>query len=101
MNNLPPQLKKRRAIEDRAASLGSQRTDLSAELTANTHSMIDLVRDAEGSGIPLEQLAALLGVSRQTIYNWRELAAQFAPDESAAEATAKRTPEGHVLHYKG
>jgi transposase-like protein len=36
--------------------------------------MTELVRRAEGSGIPYEELAALLGVSRQTLFNWREAA---------------------------
>jgi Homeodomain-like domain len=101
MNDLPPDIQARRAIEDRAATLGAQRRELNQRLEANTHAMIDLVREAGGSGIPFEQLAALLGVSRQTIFNWRELAATFQPSETAAEALAKRTPEGHAVHYKG
>jgi hypothetical protein len=101
MNDLPPDIQARRAIEDRAAALGAQRRDLSASVEVNTHAMIDLVREAEGSGVPFEHLAGLLGVTRQTIYNWREMAARFGPEETAAEALAKRTPEGHALHYKG
>jgi hypothetical protein len=101
MNDLPPDIQARRAIEDRAATLGAQRRDLNGGLEANTHAMIDLVRESDGSGLPLEQLAGLLGVSRQTIYNWREWAGNIRPGETAAEAAAKRTPEGHALHYKG
>lgn len=101
MNDLPPDIQARRAIEDRAATLGAERRGFEAGLAANTHLIIDLLRDADGVGIPHEQLAQLLGVSRQSIYNWREIAAKLQPGETAAEMLSKRTPEGHFLHYKG
>jgi DNA-binding transcriptional regulator YiaG len=71
---LPNSIKARREIEDRAAQLGAKRAKLQSRLAANTSSMTELVRRAEGSGIPYEELAALLGVSRQTLFNWREAA---------------------------
>jgi Homeodomain-like domain len=101
MPELPPDIQARRAIEDRAAKLGIQRRGFETALAANTHKVIDLLRDADGSGVPLEQLAALLGVSRQSIYNWREIAAQIPAGESAAQWASKRTPDGHGRHYKG
>ena len=72
MSKLPSQIQARRAIEDRAAKLGHQRRTYEAGLARNTEEIIALLRDAEGSGVPNDQLAALLGVSRQSIYNWRE-----------------------------
>jgi len=101
MNDLPPNIQARRAIEDRAAKLGAQRRGYETGLARNTQEIIDLLRDADGSGVPLEQLAALLGVSRQSIYNWREIASHIPPGETAAQWAAKRTPEGHAVHYKG
>jgi hypothetical protein len=101
MSNLPPDIQARRTIEDRAATLGAERRGFEVGLTANTHQIIDLLRDADGVGIPQEQLAQLLGVSRQSIYNWREIAAQIPAGETATQWAAKRTPEGHALHYKG
>jgi hypothetical protein len=101
MNDLPEQIQTRRAIEDRAATLGAERRGFEAGLTANTHLIIDLLRDADGSGVPLEQLAQLLGVSRQSIYNWREIASQIKPGETAAQWATKHTADGHAVHYKG
>jgi hypothetical protein len=71
---LPTSIKARRDLEDRAAELGAKRAKLQARLESNTSAMTALVGRAEGSGIPYEQLAALLGVSRQTLFNWREAA---------------------------
>ncbi len=72
MNDLPPEIAARRVIEDRAAKLGATRSILEADLNENTAQIKVLLRDAEGSGVPYDQLAALLHVSRQTIFNWRE-----------------------------
>jgi hypothetical protein len=99
--NLPPDIQARRAIEDRAATLGAERRGFEAGLATNTHLIIDLLRDAEGLGIAFEHLAKLLGVSRQSLYNWREVATKLQPGETAAEMLSKRTPEGHYVHYKG
>lgn len=70
-------------------------------MARNTQGIIDLLRDAEGAGVPYEQLAQLLGVSRQTLFRWREIAASLKPGETAAQMAARRTPEGHFLHYLG
>jgi hypothetical protein len=74
MSALPASIQTRRAIEDRAAELGAKRTKIQTRMAANTRAMVELLGEARGAGVPLEQLAALLGVSRQTLFNWRELA---------------------------
>ncbi|HXM87033.1 MAG TPA: helix-turn-helix domain-containing protein [Solirubrobacteraceae bacterium] len=76
MTDLPPEVELRRAIEDRAIQLGTERHDLDSRLAANTQGIIDLLHDAQGAGVPYEQLAALVGVSRQTLFRWRETAAR-------------------------
>jgi DNA-binding XRE family transcriptional regulator len=102
MTDLPPKMQARRAIEDRAVQLGTERRNLSGRLEANTHAIMQLLRDTEGTGVTYDYLAHLTGVSRQTLYRWRdEVAMKLQPGETAAEMLSKRTPEGHFLHYKG
>lgn len=72
MNPLPQDIQARRAIEDRAAKLGVRRRGYETGLRRNYEEISDLLRDAEGSGVSLEQLAALLGVSRQSLSKWRD-----------------------------
>jgi hypothetical protein len=96
MTDLPPNMQARRAIEDRAVQLGNERHDLDNGLAANTQAIIDLLRDADGAGVPLDHLAKLVGVSRQTLHRWREIAARLKPGETAAEMAAKQTQEGHA-----
>lgn len=100
MADLPPDIQARRNIEDRAAHLGAKRRDLDGELTENTQDIIQLLRDAEGTGVTYDYLAHLTGVSRQTLYRWREIASGLPPGETVAQAAAKQTPEGHFLHHK-
>lgn len=97
MSELPPDIKTRREVEDRAAQLGDERRRLQAQTAANTQAIIDLLRDSDGANVTYEQLASLLGVTRQTVFTWREQAARLAPGESAAEYANKRTPDGHAL----
>jgi hypothetical protein len=102
MTNIPPDIQAKRAIEDRALTLGNERRGFEAGLAANSHLIMDLLRDAEGSGVPLDHIAQLVGVSRQTLHRWRnEVSAKLQPGETAAQMLSKRTPEGHFLHYKG
>lgn len=68
---LPADLLARRAIEDRAAKLGASRAALEADLGRNTAEIRVLLRDSEGVAVPLDQLAQLTGVSRQTLHRWR------------------------------
>jgi hypothetical protein len=82
MPNLPSNIQARRAIEDRAAKLGVRRRSSETALKKNNEEIGALLRDAEGSGVPLEQLAALLGVSRQSLAKWR--------DDAIAQRPAQR-----------
>ena len=83
MPNLPPNIQARRAIEDKAAKLGVRRRGYATALRKNNDEISALLRQAEGSGVPLEQLAALLGVSRQSLSKWR--------DEAIAQRPARRS----------
>jgi DNA invertase Pin-like site-specific DNA recombinase len=74
MNNPKQQIQAQRAIEDQAIKLGDERGDLEDRLAANTTSIVNLLREQEGSGIPFDRLASLVGVSRQTLYRWQEVA---------------------------
>ena len=58
--------------EDRAARLGAERRELDGRIEANTRAVVELLKDAEGTGVSYDQLAQLIGVSRQTLYHWRE-----------------------------
>jgi DNA invertase Pin-like site-specific DNA recombinase len=101
MTDLPPDIQARRNIEDRAATLGAKRRALDSELTKNTQAIIQLLRDAEGTGVTYDYLAHLTGVSRQTLYRWREIASHLQPGETVAQMLSKQTQEGHFLRYKG
>ena len=97
MGDLPPDIQARRAIEDRAAVLGNTRVELNNGLIANTQDIIDLLRDAERVGLPYEDIATLVGVSRQTLWRWREVARRLNPGESAADMAAHQTEDGDVF----
>lgn len=99
--NLHADMQARRAIEDRAIALGNERRALDSNLAVNTQAIIDLLRDAQGAGIPYEHLAEMVGVSRQTLHRWREVARKLTLGESAADMAARRNAEGHVLHHGG
>jgi hypothetical protein len=49
---------------------------------------------ALGTDVTYDLLAHLTGVSRQTLYRWREIAGGLPPTDMAAG----RTKGGHVLH---
>jgi transcriptional regulator GlxA family with amidase domain len=77
---LPPEIQARLAIEARrkledwAFKLGEDRRQLDGQLDANTKAIVELLPQAIEAGIPLEQLATMVGVSRQTLYRWQEVA---------------------------
>ncbi len=71
MNNLPPEIRAQREVEDRAAQLGVQRAALNTETAANTANVKELLPQALAVGVPMETIAKLTGVSRQTLHQWR------------------------------
>jgi transcriptional regulator GlxA family with amidase domain len=79
---LPPELRARmavdarRKIEDWAFKLGEERRQLDGQLDANTGQIINLIPQAIEVGIPLDQLASIVGVSRQTLHRWRDTGAE-------------------------
>lgn len=85
MNNLPPDIQARRAVEDRAIQLGSERRDLDDRIAKNTQNIIDLISDAADAGIPFDHLATMVGVSRQTLHRWREIVRRLREEESDRE----------------
>ena len=61
----------RRAVEDRAISLGNERADLEGRLARIIEEVVDLMAEAEANGVPIGRLAELVQVERSTIYRWR------------------------------
>jgi DNA-binding XRE family transcriptional regulator len=68
-------LRKKQAIERWAVELGEERTQLEEDLLINRQSIMDREREALDVGIPVDAFARLVGISRQTLYRWRERAA--------------------------
>lgn len=69
---LPPEIVAKRAVEDRAAKLGSTRATLEGNLNRNTTEIRALLRDSIDAGVSLDLLAQLTHVSRQTLHRWRD-----------------------------
>jgi transcriptional regulator with XRE-family HTH domain len=69
--NLPAEILARRDVEDRAAKLGVQRAALTAKTNENTAAVKLLLPAALAAGVPMETIAKLTGVSRQTLHQWR------------------------------
>jgi hypothetical protein len=63
---------KRRAIEDQAIKLGSERTQLRDRLRKNARAITALLEQAIAAGIHIASFARLVGVRRQSLYRWRE-----------------------------
>jgi hypothetical protein len=101
MTEIPPDLQARRAVEDEAIRLGRQRHEALAQTAANTCSIIELLRKPEHALIPLDHLAQLLGVSRPSIYRWRERAQEIPADRTVADWLAEQDADGNFVHYKG
>jgi hypothetical protein len=72
MNETPPDIQVRRSIEDQIVKLGSERTRLENELGANIEAIVAAIPKAIEADIPFDGIAKLVGVSRQTLYRWRE-----------------------------
>jgi hypothetical protein len=58
--------------EEYADQLGRERREAESELAASTQAIIDELPKAQEAGVPLDTFAKLVGVSRQTLYHWRE-----------------------------
>jgi hypothetical protein len=92
----------RRVVEDEAVRIGRDRAKLANRTRENTWAIIELLRKPEHTLIPLEHLADLLGVSRPSIYRWRERAQEIPPDRTVADWFSERDAEtGAFVHYKG
>jgi hypothetical protein len=74
MTDLPPDLQPRRRIEDRLIGLGDERRELQDKTKGTVKAMIDLVPEAQQAGISFDGIAKLIGVPRQTLYRWQEIA---------------------------
>lgn len=70
--DLPPDVQARRAVEDRAIKLGNERNRLEDRLAKIIEDAVELMSDAERDGVSIERLAELIGISRPTLYRWRD-----------------------------
>jgi hypothetical protein len=80
MPDLPQDLQATRAVEDRLVSLGAERSQLEAKLGENLEAIVDEIPTATDAGIPFDRIAHLVGVSRQTLYRWRDVLAKLRGD---------------------
>ncbi len=76
MTETPPDLQARRAIEDELIQLGSERNRLESELAENIEAIVAAIPKAIDVAIPFDGVAKLVGISRQTLYRWREVLTQ-------------------------
>jgi hypothetical protein len=77
MPDLSQDLQATRAIEDRLVALGAKRTRLEAKLGENLEAIVDEIPAATEAGISFDRIAHLVGVSRQTLYRWRDVLAKL------------------------
>jgi len=101
MSEIPPDIQARRTIEDEAIRIGQERAALSHRMTENTWTIIELLRRPEHALIPLDHLAQLLGVSRPSIYRWRETAEKIPPHRTVADWLSERDADGNLVNYRG
>lgn len=80
MNDIPPDLAAKRAVEDEALRLGAERHDLENKSAANIDAILRVLHEAEQVGVPFDHIAQHVGVSRQTLYRWRDVAARMKAD---------------------
>jgi hypothetical protein len=72
MSDLDQSIQARRAIEDRLIQLGNERDELTRKTSENIQAITDAMAVAVDAGIPIEYIAQLVRVSRQTLYRWKE-----------------------------
>jgi hypothetical protein len=72
MSDLDHSIQARRAIEDRLIQLGNERDELTRKTSENIQGITDAMAVAVDAGIPIEYIAQLVRVSRQTLYRWKE-----------------------------
>lgn len=65
-------LRRKHAIELAAAEAGEKRARAQDDLLSNTQTIVELMPQAVAADIPLDTFAKLVGVSRQTLYRWRD-----------------------------
>jgi hypothetical protein len=97
----PPQLQARRSIEDRAVQLGTERAAIAQRNAENTWAIIELLRDPQHALVPLDHLASMLGVSRQSLYRWREIGQKIPADLTVAQAMTMTDEDGAAVYYFG
>lgn len=78
MTDLNQSIQARRAIEDRLIQLGNERDELTRKTSENIQAITDAMAVAVEAGIPIEYVAQLVRVSRQTLYRWKEGAIRTA-----------------------
>jgi DNA invertase Pin-like site-specific DNA recombinase len=83
VDHIPSNIQARRAVEDRAIRLGEQRLDLNNRVAANTQAIIDLLANAADAGVPFDHVATLVGITRQTLYRWQEVARRLRESRQA------------------
>lgn len=59
-------------MEELARQLGQERTRAQDELASAHQTIREQLPAALEAGVPLDTYAKLVGVSRQTLYRWRE-----------------------------
>lgn len=74
MTDLPPDVRMRRELEDRILQLGARRRELQDETRTIVKEMVDLIPEAQRAGVSFDGIAKLIGVPRQTLYRWQEVA---------------------------
>ena len=72
MDYVPSRLQAKREVEDQAIKLGEERRELDERVAANIQAVIDVLPKAADAGVPFDHIATMVGVSRQTLYRWRD-----------------------------
>jgi AcrR family transcriptional regulator len=82
--DLPPDVKARRAVEDKAIKLGRERNRLEGRLAQIIEEAVELMSEAERNAITIERLAELIDISRPTLYRWRDATAILRANRAEA-----------------